>query len=516
MTGIRMPDPANDVAEIVREIWLAELAVEDVDVTDNFFALGGESIGAAAVVTAVNRRLDVAIRLKDFYLDATLGALTAHALRERAAPSADRSARRMTTRPDSSPDGPRRASLAQEWNLLFTERPSQADAEPFLVQQALRLRGPLHIPKIQRALDRVADRHELLRATFRRSGDEAFLDIAPTHRFALQTFDLGNGSQRARIRTEADRAFDRYAAPMARCQLFSLSPEDHVLLFVLDHVIADGFSLDILLHDFSEIYAGNELPPVATPFTAWAASQRRSAADPTSVKSYWRDRLGSDPAITSAPFTDYRHPAKEKPDSTPITLAASEIAAVRNAARSRNLTVYSLVLGSFLVSLRARVREREFCIVTTTANRTGETADTFGPLAHDIYVPVDLTTERDLSESAEYAHQSTAESLTHALVPNTAIAEMLWPDAGPEVHLLPSFYFSANRSWTGRFHLTGIHSEDIRFAPQTPMPGLECTLTDSGQKMVLTLGHLADSFPPGYVHTLGREVIERILALPLD
>ncbi|WP_174187814.1 condensation domain-containing protein [Nocardia barduliensis] len=507
-----MRDPADDVAEIVREIWLAELAVDDVDVTDNFFALGGESIGAAAVVTTVNRRLGVAVRLKDFYLDATLGALTAHALRESGTSHADRSADQMTTHPDTFQDGPRRASLAQEWNLMFTERASQADAEPFLVQQALRLRGPLDSTKIQRTLDGMADRHELLRATFRRSGDSAFLDIAPTHRFALQTFDLGEGAQRARMRTEADRAFDRYAAPMARCQLFSLSPNDHVLLFVLDHIIADGFSLDILLHDFSEIYEGNELPPVTTPFTAWAASQRRCAADPAAVESYWRDRLGSDPTITSTPFTDYRHPAEEKPECTSITLAASETAAVRDAARGRNLTVYSLVLGSFLVSLRDRVREREFCIVTTMANRTGETADTFGPLAHDIYVPVDLTADRDLSASAAYAQQSTAESLTHALVPNTAIAEMLWPGAGPEMHLLPSFYFSANRAWTGRFQLTGVHSEDLRFAPQTPMPGLECTLTDSGRQMVLTLGYLADSFPPGYVHTLGREVIERILA----
>ncbi|MGK8487792.1 condensation domain-containing protein [Nocardia asiatica] len=507
-----MRESADDVAGIVRDIWLAELAVDDVDVTDNFFALGGELIGAAAVVTTLNRRLGVTIRLKDFYLDATLGALTAHALREWGTSREDRSADPRTTPLATLQDGPRRASLAQEWNLMFTERASQADAEPFLVQQALRLRGPLILTKIQRTLDGVADRHELLRATFRRSGDSAFLDIAPTHRFALQTFDLGEDAQRARIRTEADRAFDRYAAPMARCQLFSLSPNDHVLLFVLDHIIADGFSLDILLHDFSEIYKGSELPPVTTPFTTWAANQRRSAADPAAVESYWRDKLGSEPTSTSTPFTHYRHPEQEKPESISITLAASETAALRNAARSRNLTVYSLVLGSFLVSLRDRVRQRRFCVVTTTANRTGETADTFGPLAHDIYVPVDLTVDRDLSESAAYAQQSTAESLTHALVPNTAIAEMLWPDAGPEVHLLPSFYFSANRAWTGRFQLSGVHSEDIRFAPQTPMPGLECTLTNSGQQMVLTLGYLADSFPPGYVHTLGREVVERVLA----
>lgn len=507
---------AAAIAASVREIWLAESGCDEARGADNFFALGGESLGAAAVLDAVNRRLGIELGLRDFYRDATLDALTERALRQYAErPAASARSKEPGVRLDADSAAPSattaRASIGQEWALLFTEHPSQQDAEPFLVQEAFHLRGPLDLARVQRAMDRVVQRHELLRSTFRRIGEEVYLKTEPDRRIEVLLSALDTNAPRGALRAEAERAFDRYAAPAARCRLFQLTPDDHVLVFVFDHLIADGGSVEILLQDFADAYAGRDLPAATMPFTAWATEQRSRADNPDRVMGHWRDALGADPSIVATPFVDYRRPKAERADGVSIALTAARAAAVTEAARRLEVTTHSLMLGSFLVSLRDRVRRREFCVVTTSANRTARTARTFGPIAHDVYIPVDLTPERDLATAAGYAHRSTADSLTHAAVPSTAIAEALWPQAGPEIHLEPAFYFSANRTWSSRFRLDSVRSEEIRFAPQVPMPGVECTLEHDDRSMTLNLRWLADSFPLGYVHALGEEAIRRVV-----
>lgn len=513
-----MNTPIAEITRSVREAWLAGLGIDEAGGEENFFALGGESLGAAAVVEEINHRLGLDLRLKDIYREATLDALTALAIRASAAqpgswaPSAQEPAPGLQAHQDPVGGATRQASLAQEWTLAFIEHPSQQGIEPFLIQHAFHLRGRLDFRRVQDAVDRVVERHELLRSTFVRSRDGIRLRIDADARVVVELSEIGHGTPRDVLRAEAGRGFDPYAAPAVRCKLFRLTPDDHVLLFVFDHIIADGGSVEVLLNDFTEAYAGRRLPPVATPFTVWAAEQRRITTSPAKAEEYWRDSLGADPSIVSTPFRDYHRPELERADGTSITLNAEQRTAVTEVARLQKVTVYALVLGSLLISLRDRVSRHEFCVVTTSANRTARTMRTFGPLAHDVYIAVDLTLDRGLSQAAAYAQQKTADALTHATLPSTAIAESLWPQTGPEIHTMPAFYFSANRPWASRFRLEGVRLEELRFASRTAMPGLECTLEHDDRTMTLNLRYLADSFPPGYARRLGEETIQRIIS----
>lgn len=498
-----MAQPATEPAETLANIWSAVLGVDRVEAADNFFALGGESLAAASILIHIGQTLGVEVSLRDFYRDGTFGA----GLERVRQALATRSPRKpQATRPPGGvrPQAGGPSSIAQEWLLNMSEQPSQEGMADFLVQQAITLQGPVDADRVRHALNAVADRHELLRVGFVRENGTVRLRIAPEARIELRQERIA-GAARGAIAAATAQGFDRYAGPMARCHLFELGPHTHILVFVLDHIIADGVSLGILLRDFSAAYAGAELPPVAMPFTVWSAAQRRIDLD--TVRDYWADRLGDDPTILTTPFREYRAVQMERSAGTTLTLTSAQSQAVRTAASRRSLTVYSLILGAFLTALRDRVTRPRFCVATTIANRSWGTEDTFGPLAHDAYVPVDLDAGTGVAALARQAQEATAETTAHGVVPNTTILDLLWPGVSDRLVEKPAFYFGYNARWSESFHLPGVRSADLQTVPYMPMPGLECTVVDGRERITVHLRYLAGAFPPGYVEALGAEVV---------
>ena len=150
----------------------------------------------------------------------------------------------------------------------------------------LRLRGQLDLPALRASFDALVARHESLRTTFHDVDGTAVQRIHPP--FALTIpLDVVDGHDEAaltaHVDAEAQAPFDLEHGPLLRVRLLQTAHDEHVLLLTMHHIIADGWSMGIVIDEFAALYAANvanvgaapaQLPPVHAQYADYSAWQR--------------------------------------------------------------------------------------------------------------------------------------------------------------------------------------------------------------------------------------------------
>src|SRR5207248_652897 len=153
-------------------------------------------------------------------------------------------------------------------------------------------------------------RHEVLRTTFASSEGRPQQVISPAAPLTLLLIDLGAlpgtaraGAQARWLRAEAGRGFDLERGPLLRVRLLRTTPADHALVATTHHIIADGWSIGILIRELGDGYMAvvrekrEPTPSLAVQYGDFAVWQRRSlqGAELERQLAHWRARLAGAP-----------------------------------------------------------------------------------------------------------------------------------------------------------------------------------------------------------------------------
>ncbi|MFA1559414.1 amino acid adenylation domain-containing protein, partial [Actinomadura chokoriensis] len=312
-------EPRSPQEEILCGLFADILGVPRVGVDDGFFDLGGDSLTATRLVSRVRSALGAELPVRALFEAPTVAGL---AERLADAAGAVRPPLVRAERPDVVP-----LSYAQQ-RLWFLNRFEGASAT-FNMPIALRLNGALDLDALRAALADVVARHEPLRTIFPDgSGTARQLVLEPAA--ARPRLDIAETAEAAlpmALAAEVGRGFDLSVEPPLRARLFALSPGTggdgtHVLMLVLHHIAADGWSMAPLARDVILAYAaraeGREpqwapLPVQYGDYTLWQQELLGSEDDPESLVSrqlaYWRDALAGLPEELRLP-ADRPRPAE--------------------------------------------------------------------------------------------------------------------------------------------------------------------------------------------------------------
>ncbi len=294
------------------EIWEQLLAVFDIGVHDNFFALGGHSLVLTQVASRIRRTFGVELPLSALFDKPTVAELAADL------ESALRSARagvpsQRTRAPNAIPplrrgrrDGDLPLSFAQQrlWFVHQLDTASTAYALP----EAFRLCGDLRVRALLRSFRELVQRHEILRTTFKpgKSSAAAYQVIASTAEVPLPVVDLRalpqprrEAAARRVAAADVGRAFDLARGPLLRLLLIRVEEREHILLVNQHHIVSDGWSQSIFFRELATIYgafaAGRRpaLPELPVHYADFAIWQRRWLTDEALDASlnYWRRQL---------------------------------------------------------------------------------------------------------------------------------------------------------------------------------------------------------------------------------
>ncbi|GLW66568.1 hypothetical protein Arub01_48120 [Actinomadura rubrobrunea] len=374
--------PRDAREELLLGIYADVLGVSDVGVDDDFIELGGDSILAIQVLIRA-RAAGLALSAGDVFRHRTVAALAAAAsdTARTAAPAADAEPLIRPTREDVD----RLTRLAGDIEEILPLTPLQegffyhalvdgASGSVYVVQHVIELRGRLDPEALRRAAQAVLDRHAPLRAGFARLDDGRMVQFVPRDRpdlpwrlIDLSGLDEGERTARAAAvaAEERLRGFDLERPPLLRCTLVRLGPEHHSLVLMFHHIVADGWSVQIMLRELLHYYkaddhaddhaddgARGDLEP-ATPYRdylAWLAGRDREAS-----LEAWRAALDdlAGPTRLVETLPPPRGAADADPDPSRrradvrVQLSERATAALAACARRHGLTLGTLVQGAW-------------------------------------------------------------------------------------------------------------------------------------------------------------------------
>ncbi|MFC0540629.1 non-ribosomal peptide synthetase [Kutzneria chonburiensis] len=314
------------------------------------------------------------------------------------------------------PDGRSAASIAQQ-QQWFLDRLGPGEAA-YLVPFAFELHGALDIDALRSALITVAERHEVLRCRFELSGGELVQVVVPDLISPLPIEDVADAAGRAY--ELARERFDLTAGPLIRTRLLRLSADEHVLVWIAHHAVADGFSIGVLVDELIASYRQQPLPELAVQYADFAVWQHERLTDQrlADLVDHWRTHLGdAPPAVLPSrrprPATQ-RFVGRDLTFRYPSTVADD----VATLSRRHGATVFMTVLAALHVVLSRHTGEPDAVLGASLAGRfRPETEGLIGPFSTTVPLRLDGSDDPTFAELLRRAKDATLDGLTHQEIP---------------------------------------------------------------------------------------------------
>ncbi|MCM4083100.1 condensation domain-containing protein [Paractinoplanes hotanensis] len=253
----------------------------------------------------------------------------------------------------------------------------------------LRIRGPLRLDALQEALDGVVARHEVLRSTFHVADQVAVCRPLPHLRLALgEPVDLGTVEPAERdamvagiVASVADPPYDLSTGPLLRAAMLRHDAAEHVLVLATHHMIADGWSLRVLLNEllgaYGDIVAGRPVswPELPAQYSDFAREQRAEAGDGSLAEeeAYWREQLaGVTTAVHLGPSVIRPRVKAATGRRTRIDLPPALAPKLRAFAVRTRSTPAAVLLTAFAVVVHRYTGRDDFLIGTANTGRPDE------------------------------------------------------------------------------------------------------------------------------------------------
>lgn len=369
---------ASELEKLIGQIWAEQLNVKQVGADDHFFLLGGNSIAATQVIARVREELRLELSLRLLFEAPTLAAFTAAVAQQQQDGGDAQGNITVLSRSEAMPQ-----SLAQ--NRLWITWQLDPHSSAYNIPGALRLRGELDEDALRVSFQQLIERHESLRTRFFERDGVALQQVLAAGEFNLQLLDISDlpvaerEARAQRIREdEARTQFDLEKGPLLWVTLVRLDDQDHQLLVTMHHIIADGWSMNVLIDEFSRLYAAAiqgqsaALAPLPTQYADYGSWQRQWLAQGEGERqlAYWKDRLGDElPRLDLA--TDHPRSVQQQRSAARHTLRLPSTLseAIRQVAQAHESTSFMLLLAAFQTLLHRYSGQRDIRVGVPNANR---------------------------------------------------------------------------------------------------------------------------------------------------
>lgn len=315
------------------------------------------------------------------------------------------------------------------------------------IANAVRIRSEVDPGALQRAFERLVQRHAALRTTFAARHGEPFQIIHAQGSVEFQVSGPGHSvaDLDAQLTAAAQRPFDLERGPLLRVHLFTRSDREHVLLLVVHHIVADLWSLDILTQELGTVYAAEragypvELAPLTLHYPDYVAWQSRLLLDHSGTRlwEYWQRQLG--PEGTPAPLvlelpTDHPRPPVQTYIGATETFRLDETLTrqLKTLAQGNEATLYMVLLAAFQVLLYRYTGQEDLLVGSPTTGRSRRAlAGLVGYLVNPIILRGNLAGNPSFRTFLGRVRETVLAALAHQDYPLSLLVERLQPSRDP-------------------------------------------------------------------------------------
>ncbi len=309
----------------------------------------------------------------------------------------------------------------------------------FNLAYAVRIRSDFDKETLRASFQELIDRHPSLRTTFHIKNSEPIQRIHPQMPAFFIEEDSRSWSEEqlhSRLDEEVLNHFDLENGPLLRVFLFQKGAHDHVLLFVMHHIITDIWSQAVLLDELSQIFANGgvttTLSPVVHDYTDFIRWQDRLLSGESEQKlfSYWKKKLHGDLPLLNIP-TDRPRPAVQtfKGSTETIWFPAELSQQIHRFSEQQGITVFTVLLTAYYILLNRYTGQNDIVVGSPTAGRSKrEFERTIGYFVNPVPFRTQLNAGQTFNDFLNQVQQTVLEAFDHMDYPLALMVEKLQPE----------------------------------------------------------------------------------------
>ncbi|OKH98938.1 hypothetical protein A6A06_25375 [Streptomyces sp. CB02923] len=511
--GVSVRGPRSPQEQILCRLFAEVLGLGQVGIDDGFFALGGDSLLATRLASRVKGALGVEISVRALFEAPTVAGL------------AGRLDEFVAVRPVLVPverPVPLPLSFGQQrmWFLHSLEGPSATNNIPL----AVRLTGALDVGALEAAWGDVVTRHETLCTRYPEDSGTARQEILAAVPVRIPVTAVTEETVDESLAAEAARGF-RLATEMPwRIGLFEVSPDDHVLLVVVHHIAADGWSMGILMRDLSTAYAARSdgrapgwapLPVQYADFTVW---QRDLLTQDTEgglfgrQLDFWTRTLADLPEQLELPF-DRSRPAtaSHRGAMLPFTVDAAVHRRFQEIARECDATLFMVTQAAVAALLSRLGGAEDVPLGTPIAGRTDETLDGLvGNFLNTLVLRTDVSGNPSFTELVGRVRETDLAAYAHQDLPFEHLVDVLNPVRSLARHPLFQVAFALQNTPDTDFAAPGLDAGAVPVGLASSKFDLSVVLRErpDGGGLDGLLEFATDLFDPATAQALATRLVE--------
>jgi bacitracin synthase 3 len=355
--------PRDETEEKLVRIFAEILGRDNISVRDSFFDLGGHSLKATRAINRIEAETGVRLPLKAMFANPTAEGLSDLISKEKG----------QIYQPIPKAEGREVYPMSSTQKRIFVIQQLESGGITYNMPQTLRLKGEVNAVALLAALQKIIERHEILRTEFLMFKGEPVQRIRKTVEPVFEYLEA-EGKPETELMEAFVRPFDLGIAPLLRVKLIKCK-NYHLLLMDMHHIIGDGMSMGTFMKELASLYNGEELKepaPQYKDYSEWMRTQNLSAQ-----RDYWIKEYEGEIPVLELPL-DYKRPQEQTfQGSICLNTLGKELGEkLKKLAAGTGTTEYMVFLSAAMVVLSKYSGQEDIIIGSPISQRTHKDTET--------------------------------------------------------------------------------------------------------------------------------------------
>lgn len=424
-------------------LWQEVLAIEDLEATEDFFAVGGHSLLAIELAEKLSKKYDQNLTIKNIFESPTIREQANLLLKNNSEETEKTKKVEQTNLEDFE------ASYAQ--NLSFYTH--QFNKKISNLPAALKVSSEINLNALEKAMLFVINSQPSLRTVFRVENNklnQIVCDLIET--FSIPEIKTTSKDLISQLDQLANVEFDLHHGPLFKIVLLRLDNGDNVLFFTVHHAIWDGWSFDIFfdkLHAYySDALADNEMSydvPAFTyiDYTNWLNDQIRTGKLDYQIE-YWKDKLKAPRSILELPI-DYKRPLEisHLADTYSFQIEGKIFNQIKEFSQNNKTSIFNVLLTAYKITLAKYTGLEDILVGMPVRGRTKEEFfKTIGFFVNTVVLRSHIRLNESFKNNLDIVHLNTLDAYEHQLVPYQLIYNKLEKETDPTRSAIAQTFFT--------------------------------------------------------------------------
>ncbi|WP_201367419.1 non-ribosomal peptide synthetase, partial [Dictyobacter formicarum] len=505
----RQEEPLTPIEELVMMVWREVMHVPQLTRTSNFFALGGHSLLATQIAARIQTLVQISLPVRTLFEAPTIVELA-----ERIE-QISRHEHGVNLPPLEPIPHAQSVTLSFAQQRMWFLQQLEPHSSHYNLPMVMRLYGALNTKALERSLIEIICRHDSLRTTFKMVDGNVVQFIEPTAIFQLRQCDLRRLTTPERevvarnlIEEDVERPFALDQKPPLRGILIRLDTNEHILVVIMHHIISDGWSNSLFLHELTTLYPTfqrnmpAQLPALKAQYADFALWQHAWLQGDVLDRQldYWKQQLQN--ATTLALPTDRPRPLVQSHEGArevfvlPTTLSDN----IKSLSQRMGVTLFMTLLSSFYVLLYRYTDQEDLLVGTPIANRhLAATESIIGFFVNTLVMRANLAGNPTFEALLTQVREIALAAYTHQDAPFEKVVETVQPERDLSRTPLFQVLFTLQNFSSPDRDFGGIHAESLEILSKNARFDLTLSVLENEQGLRCEMGYNRHLFDPGTI-----------------